>query len=106
MYETDTKGIVELLDVPVKDFVPRRYRPGNLGTWSGHLAFANDLISAVRPSLVVELGAHYGESYFTFCQSVAENNLHCLCYAVDTWRGEAHAGYYGDDVMNDVSSHN
>ena len=106
MYRTNTGDVANLLDIPVKDFVPRRYRPGNLGTWSGHLAFANDLISAVRPSLIVELGTHHGESYFTFCQSVAENDLNCLCYAVDTWRGEAHAGYYGEDVMNDVSKHN
>jgi hypothetical protein len=106
VYRTDTKDVADLLDVPAGDFVPRRYRPGNLGTWSGHLAFANDLVSALRPSLVVELGAHHGESYFAFCQSVAENGLDCLCYAVDTWLGEAHAGYYGEDVMNDVREHN
>jgi hypothetical protein len=106
VYRIDTKDVAELLEVPASDFVPRRYRPGNLGTWSGHLAFASDLVSAVRPSLIVELGTHHGESYFTFCQSVAENGLECLCYAVDTWLGEAHAGLYGEDVMVDVREHN
>ena len=95
-----------LCNLPLPVFVPRRYRPGNLGTWSGHLAFADDLISAIAPSMVVELGTHYGEAYFTFCQSVAENGFSCLCYAVDHWLGEAHAGYYSEDVFQNVHEHN
>ena len=87
-------------------FVPRRYRPGDLGTWSGHLAFAYDLVSAIRPSILVELGTHYGEAYFTFCQSVAENRINCLCYAVDHWEGEPHSAYYTEDVFDNVREHN
>jgi len=94
------------LDFPLPSFVPHRYRPGNLGTWSGHLAFANDLIAAIQPALIVELGTHWGESYFTFCQSVVENRLSCVCYAVDTWSGDAHAGTYGEEVFSDVQEHN
>ena len=94
------------MELPLPRFVPRRYRPGNLGTWSGHLAFANDLISAIRPSLIVELGTHFGEAYFTFCQSVVENGISCLCYAVDHWLGEAHAGQYGEEVIQEVSHYN
>jgi hypothetical protein len=96
---------VGTLDLPLPAFIPRRYRP-DLSAWSAHLAFANDLISALRPSLIVELGTHYGESYFGFCQSVAENGLDCLCYAIDHWLGEEHAGYYGEEVMEDVRRHN
>jgi hypothetical protein len=87
-------------------FIPRRYRPGKQDTWSGHLAFANDLLADIRPSLLVELGTHYGESYFGFCQSVAENAVDCLCYAVDHWLGDAHAGFYGEEVIEDVRQHN
>lgn len=93
------------LDLPIPSFVPNRYRP-DLSAWSGHLAFANDLIAAIRPSLVVELGTHWGESYFTFCQSVHENGLSCFCYAVDHWQGEPHTGIYGEEVFRDVHGYN
>ena len=87
-------------------FRPRRYRPGNIGNWSGHLPFARDLIVAVRPSLLVELGTHWGESYFGFCQAIAENNIPCVAYAVDTWTGEEQSGFYDETVYNDVVSYN
>jgi len=90
------------LSLPLPSFVPRRYRPGNLGNWSPHLAFAHDLIGALQPRLIVELGTHWGESYFGFCQSVAEHGLDCLCYAVDHWLGDAHAERYGEEVYEDV----
>lgn len=92
--------------IPNGNFRPRRYRPGGVGNWSGHLPFANDLIADVEPKLLVELGTHYGESYFGFCQAVAENNIPCVCYAIDTWVGEPHAGYYDESVYAEVSSYN
>ncbi len=92
--------------LPVVPFIPRRYRPGDTGTWSGHLAFANDLIAELRPGLLVELGTHYGESYFGFCQSIAEHRLTCVCYAVDHWHGEPHSGFYGEEVFDDVCRYN
>jgi hypothetical protein len=87
-------------------FLPRRYKPRNVGSWSGHLAFASDLIAATQPSLIVELGTHWGESYFTFCQTVEELGLSSLCYAVDHWLGDEHAGQYGEEVFDDVSQYN
>jgi len=95
-----------LFDLSSKRFQPRRYRPGDLGNWSGHLPFAHDLIAAVRPSLLVELGTHFGESYFGFCQAVAENGVPCKCYAIDTWQGDSHAGYYDESVFQDVQTYN
>jgi hypothetical protein len=91
---------------PPQVFQPRRYRPGNIGNWSGHLPFAHDLIAAVRPSCVVELGTHLGESYFGFCQAIAENQVPALAYAVDTWVGEAHAGFYDNSVYEEVLAYN
>ncbi|MBV9082324.1 MAG: class I SAM-dependent methyltransferase, partial [Acidobacteriaceae bacterium] len=102
---SDSKDLASLLGLPIPTFVPHRYRP-ELSAWSGHLPFANDLIATIRPSLIVELGTHWGESYFAFCQSVRENGLGCLCYAVDNWSGDPHAGFYGEDVFNDVRSYN
>ena len=87
-------------------FQPRRHRADNLGTWSGHLPFANELIRAFQPKLLVELGTHYGESYFGFCQAVQESGSPTRCFAVDTWRGDEHAGFYSDEVYQEVLSYN
>lgn len=64
------------------------------------------MIAATRPSLLVELGTHWGQSYFAFCQSVFENGGACTCYAVDHWLGEEHAGFYGEEVFQDVQGYN
>lgn len=74
--------------------------------WVGHIPFAFWIIEALRPNLFVELGTHSGNSYFAFCQSIANNSLHTQCYAVDTWKGEIHAGYYGEEVFTLVNNHN
>jgi hypothetical protein len=95
-----------LLTLPLHRFLPARYRPGNLGTWSGHLPFANDLVNSLRPGLLVELGSHYGESYFGFCQAVTTSQTPCRCFAVDTWRGDEHAGFYANDVFEEVNEYN
>jgi hypothetical protein len=92
--------------LPARIFSPRRYRPGNLGNWTGHLPFAADVIAAIRPSLLVELGTHYGESYFGMCQAVQESGIACTTYAVDTWQGDPHAGYYDESVFEEVNRYN
>jgi hypothetical protein len=92
-------------DLPSVRFRPRRYAPGGIGNWSGHLPFAADVVAAVRPALLVELGTHYGESYFGFCQAIEEQNIACRTYAVDTWTGDPQSGFYAS-VFEDVSAHN
>ena len=94
------------MELPARTFKPRRYRPGNRGAWSGHLPFAHDLIAILKPSLIVELGTHYGESYFGMCQAVDENGISCQCYAVDTWQGDSHAGFYDESVFTEVETYN
>lgn len=92
--------------LPSIQFTPKRHSHGLLGPWSGHLPFACDLVAAVRPTSVVELGTYYGESYFGFCQAVEEQSLRCDCNCVDTWRGDDQGGYYGDEVYLDVEAYN
>ena len=78
------------------------YLPTSLpfpSAWLGHLPFAAWLIKETVPKLLVELGTHWGHSYFSFCQAVAEANISTKCYAVDTWKGDEHTGYYGEDVF-------
>lgn len=87
-------------------FQPRYTNPFGVNTWLEHIPFAYDLVRNERPELVVELGTYYGESYFAFCQAVEEAGVACECRAVDTWRGDVHAGYYDDTVFAEVDAHN
>ena len=66
--------------------------------WLGHIPFASWLLDALRPASVVELGTHRGASFLAFCQAVEEQGLSCRVFAVDSWEGDDHAGYYGDQV--------
>ncbi len=74
--------------------------------WSMHLPFAYDLMRELRPSVFVELGVYKGESYFTFCQSVEENDLPTLCYGIDTWQGDVHTGAYDASFGQEVIAYN
>lgn len=92
--------------LPSLEFAPKRVNPPGLNNWTGHLPFARDLIASLRPDVIVELGVHFGESYFAFCQAVAETAIDCKCYAVDTWLGDGHAGFYTGGVFDDVKEYN
>ena len=85
-------------------FKPKTYTAPN--SWVGHLPFAAWVIDQIQPKVFVELGTHTGNSYFAFCQSVHANNLNTQCYAVDTWRGDEHAGAYAEDVFKRVDTYN
>ena len=41
-----------------------------------------------------------------FCQAVQRLHLATRCFAVDTWIGDEHAGFYGDEVYDEVCAHN
>jgi hypothetical protein len=83
-------------------------RPAYLAqsAWLEHLPFAFWLTEAQRPRIIVELGTHYGPSYFAFCQAVRQLGLDTACYAIDTWKGDEHAGFYGEDVFAAVQTYN
>ena len=83
---------------------PKRVVPGY--SWVGHLPFAFWLVDELRPATIVELGTHTGNSYFSFCQAVKDLGYKAVCNAVDTWEGDDHTGFYGDEIFNDVNSYN
>lgn len=74
-------------------------------TWVDHLAFAYDIVEAIRPKLVVELGVYNGLSFFTFCQSMQENDIDGVAYAVDCWEGDEHTDAYDDSIYKGVQEH-
>ena len=74
-------------------------------SWVGHLPFAAWLIQEISPALFVELGTHSGNSYFSFCQAVAETGISTKCYAVDTWQGDEHPGQYNEEVFAKVNTY-
>ncbi|KXG87403.1 class I SAM-dependent methyltransferase [Agrobacterium bohemicum] len=74
--------------------------------WHEHVPFAFWLTDVHRPQCIVELGCHYGVSYFAFCQAVQEIGLDARCYGVDTWKGDEHAGVYDESVFREVEAHN
>lgn len=74
--------------------------------WLGHIPFAHSFIKKIKPKKFVELGTHHGGSYFSFCDSVTRNQLQTICYAVDTWKGEEHAGCYEEHVYQFVENYN
>jgi hypothetical protein len=75
-------------------------------TWVDHLPFAYDLVGALRPDVIVELGTQAGLSYFCFCQAAREHGLSTRTFAVDTWRGDAHTDAYDEKIYEQVASHN
>ena len=93
---------LNLLDHPLLFEWPERDAPS---AWKEHIPFAFFVVSAMRPGVIVELGTHFGDSYCAFCQAVRRLNLTARCYAVDTWRGDEHAGFYGADVLLDLQKH-
>jgi hypothetical protein len=74
--------------------------------WIEHAPFGFWLVDALRPRTIVELGVHNGFSYFAFCQAVRRLQLQARCFAIDSFEGDEHAGFYGNDVYEDVSRRN
>lgn len=84
------------------DWEPRRLvMPG---PWAGHLPFAFWLVKAARPRLLVELGTHSGNSFSAFCQSIEATRAPTRAFAVDTWKGDEHAGHYGEEIFTDLKA--
>lgn len=74
--------------------------------WIEHAPFAFWLTEALGPRCFVELGSHYAYSYFAFCQAIDRLRLGTSAYAIDTWQGDEHAGFYDQSVFNSVSTYN
>jgi hypothetical protein len=74
-------------------------------SWLDYTPFAFWIIDALRPSNLVELGCHSGNSYASFAQAVQTLGLPAACYAVDTWQGDPHAGFFDETVFEEWSGY-
>jgi glycosyltransferase involved in cell wall biosynthesis len=95
-------GLAALLDPALDPLFWRAARTGRHSSWIAHVPFAHWLTVTLRPRLLVELGTHNGASYAAFCEAVLRAQLETRCFAVDTWEGDEHSGYYGSDVYEDL----
>src|SRR5215475_12672954 len=85
------------------------FRPSMLWTpereaasaWIEHVPFAFWLVDVLRPRKIVELGTYNGVSYSAMCQAVKTLGMATSCFAIDTWKGDEHAGFYEEDVYRD-----
>ncbi len=90
-------GSSTVLDVPD--------RLSQVSSWHSHIPFAFWCVEALRPRVLVELGTHRGDSYCAFCQAVDRLAVPCACYAIDTWKGDPHAGFYDEDVLEELRTY-
>lgn len=70
--------------------------------WVTHAPFAAWLMDVLRPADLVELGTHRGYSCFVFAEAARALGVPTSISALDTWSGDDHAGFYGEDVFEDV----
>jgi GT2 family glycosyltransferase len=73
--------------------------------WEAHIPFAFWLADVSRPKVFVELGVHSGNSYCAFLQAIKKLQLPTQCYGIDSWRGDEHAGFYGNEVFIELSKY-
>lgn len=61
--------------------------PLDLGGWGGNHPIFNQLISWIKPSVIIEVGTWKGQSAINMCKSIKKLNLNTKIYCVDTWLG-------------------
>ena len=82
--------------LPIKTVVP--------SAWTEHTPFLFALFSLLRPRRYVEIGTHWGMSFFAACQAADQLGIGTQCIAVDGWIGDEHAGFYESDIFETFKS--
>lgn len=61
--------------------------PEDLTGWGGTDPIFEQLISEVKPKIIVEVGTWKGQSAITMANAVKRHNLDTTIYCIDTWLG-------------------
>lgn len=85
--------------------------PINIGVsaWTGHTFFVNFLVSIINPKTFVELGIHYGFSYFNICRAMEiikseySDSKKLKAYGIDSFEGDIHAVF--NEEGNSIEKH-
>ncbi|MGN6272321.1 MAG: class I SAM-dependent methyltransferase [Protaetiibacter sp.] len=80
------------------------WRPSRLieSAWFEHAPFAAWILETQRPRTLVELGTHRGFSLFAFAEFADRLGLDTRMFALDSWEGDDHAGFYDEAVYGSV----
>ena len=99
--------ILERIDAMYEtEFIARHPEYMCESAWMEHAPFAFWLVKKLRPERIVELGSYSGYSYFSFCEAVKRADLSSVTYAIDTWTGDRHSGYYDDNIYQEFIKYN
>jgi hypothetical protein len=77
----------------------RKIESITFSAWSPLVPVLFSIFLISKPRRYVELGTHHGMSFFAACQAKEMLDLETECIAIDSWVGEAHAGYYDNSVF-------
>ncbi|MFE6257010.1 class I SAM-dependent methyltransferase [Agromyces sp. NPDC057865] len=100
-----THGVPARADVHSSWLGPASYwQPAHIVTsaWLEHAPFGFWLFDELRPRSVVELGTHFGFSFFVFAEAARRLGLASELFALDSWEGDDQAGFYEEDVYEAV----
>jgi hypothetical protein len=84
--------------------VVQKFAVDKISAWMQHVPFMAWAIRNLEPRSYVELGTHYGVSFFAAVQTAAFLKLPLEARAIDLWEGDRHAGMYGNEVFDHVSA--
>ena len=94
-------------DRQIGEAISRAFMPINKvvpSAWTEHTPFLFALFSLMRPRRYVEIGSHFGMSFFGACQVSAELETGTQCVAIDGWLGDEHAGFYDNETFENFKA--
>lgn len=101
---TTLNSLVTALDL-IRPAMLRPIRLSQPYAWAEHIPFSYWIVAKHQPEVIVELGSHSGNSYLSFCQAVSALGLSTRCFAIDTWKGDEHAGWYGEEIYKALAEY-
>jgi predicted O-methyltransferase YrrM len=83
-------------DAPIRELATFPEMQGS--GWLGLETLAYQLVIRERPKVIVELGTYVGLSALAMGAALRDLGEGGQLFAVDSWEGDPHAGFYGDEL--------